>query len=99
MPVLGHRSQLVPRVGSFLFITWDRWAKKKNKKGKTQVTCLGGRGLEGQAGEGRRALSRTGGLLSLLCGPWGLPISHPRERRGLDGEAQRPPGAPSRGQY
>ena len=98
MPVLGHRSQLVPRVGSFLLVTWDMWAKKKNNKRKTWVTCRGGWGLEGQAGEGRRALSRTGGLLSLPAVLGACPSLTPGTGEAWM-EAQRPPGAPSRGQY
>ena len=51
MPVLGHRSQLVPRVGSFLFITWDMWAKKKKQERKNPGD-VSGRAGAGRAGRG-----------------------------------------------
>lgn len=50
MPVLGHRSQLVPRVGSFLLVTWDMWAKKK--KDKKNLGDVSGRAGAGWAGRG-----------------------------------------------
>ena len=85
MPVLGHRSQLVPRVGSFLLVTWDMLAKKK-KKEKKNLGDVSGRVGTGRAGRGgTQSAVQNGGPPEPPRGPRGLPISHPRERRGLDG--------------